>query len=324
MHYDAAVLHRLDADARTLHGHFSRDLPPLLTIDAGDRVRYSTLDAAWGERVQVDPYAAPKKFTPRDGERDPGHALTGPIAVRGAEPGMTLEVRLVSIRPGAWGWSGAGGVPTPLNRRLGTAERRHDVRWAIHADEGVAIDARGRRIAIRPFMGVLGNAPAEPGRHSTSPPRAVGGNIDCKELVAGSVLHLPIAVPGALFSVGDAHAVQGDGEVGGVAVECPADAVEIEFGLGSGPLAFPRAETPAGWITFGFADDLDEAADIALDGMLALLGERHGMGRSEALAFASLAVDLRVTQIVNGARGVHAVLGHGAPNSTVPARRAAM
>jgi acetamidase/formamidase len=306
------TLHRLDPDARTLHGHFSRDLPPVLTVDPGDRVRFATLDAAWGELEQPDPYAAPRKFSPRDMARDPGHALTGPVFVRGAEPGMTLEAHVHAIRPAAWGWSGAGGFPTPINTRLGLAEPpTFALRWAIRADEGVAVDQQGRRLRIRPFMGVMATAPADPGRHATTPPRATGGNIDCKELVAGSVLHLPVVVPGALFSVGDGHALQGDGEVGQVAIECPMEAVEIEFRLARRMITMPRAETAAGWITFGFDADLDEAAYVALDQMVTLIGERHGMERKEALAFASLAVDLRVTQLVNGVRGVHAVLPHG-------------
>jgi acetamidase/formamidase len=282
-------------------------------------VRFRTLDARWGELEQADPYAPARPFAPRDKDRDPGHAVTGPVFVRGAEPGTTLEVHLHTIRPAGWGWSAAGGIPTPLNVRLGLADGPPcALRWALRADEGVAIDQHGRRLRIRPFMGVMAVAPAEPGRHSTIPPRASGGNIDCKELIAGSVLHLPVAVPGALFSVGDGHAVQGDGEVGQVAIECPMAEVEIEFRVAPRRLTMPRAETPAGWITFGFHSDLDEATTIALDGMLTLIGERHGMDRNEALAFASLVVDLRITQLVNGVRGVHAVLPHGAlPGSSV-------
>src|SRR5438105_11776630 len=121
--------------------------------------------------------------------------------------------------------------------------------------------ANGRRIALRPFMGVMGMPPDEPGVHSTTPPRPTGGNIDCKELVAGSTLFLPIAVPGGLFSVGDGHGVQGDGEVCTTAIECPMERVELGFRLRDDiHLRYPRAHTPAGWITLGFDRDLDEAA----------------------------------------------------------------
>ena len=311
--------HRVTPDARTLHGRFSRDLPPVLTVDSGDRVRFTTLDAGWGEFEQADPFAPATKF-PRDAERDPGHALCGPVFVRGAEPGGVLEVRILAVRPGGWGWSGGGGIPTPLNVRLGLDPPPHfPIRWRIDADRGVATDSRGRTIALAPFPGVIGLAPAEPGEHATTPPRSVGGNIDCRELVQGSTLFLPIAVPGALLSAGDGHAVQGDGEVGQVALECPLETLELELHVHDGPAPkFPRAETAAGSIAFGFHEDLDEAMALALDNMLDLLVERYDCERKEALAMASLAVSLRVTQVVNRARGVHAILPHGVLDGALP------
>jgi acetamidase/formamidase len=161
-------------------------------------------------------------------------------------------------------------------------------------------------------MGVLGMPPAEPGRHPTAPPRPTGGNLDCKELTAGSTLYLPIAVPGGLFSVGDGHAVQGDGEVCVTAIECPMERVRLSFELRPDlRLPAPRAYTPAGWLTFGLHADLNEAAYLAVEGMLEWLAEQHGLERAQALALASLAVDLRITQIVNGVRGVHARLPDG-------------
>ena len=154
--------------------------------------------------------------------------------------------------------------------------------------------------------------PDEPGAHSSYPPRFCGGNFDCKELGAGSRLYLPIAVEGGLFSIGDGHAAQGDGEVSGIALECPMELVEVEFHLHRNlHLSTPRAYTPVGWITFGLHDDLNEAWFIALEGMLELMKELHGLGQNEALAMASLVVDLRITQVVNGVCGVHAILPHG-------------
>ncbi|MFD1676462.1 acetamidase/formamidase family protein [Alicyclobacillus fodiniaquatilis] len=151
------------------------------------------------------------------------------------------------------------------------------------------------------------------GMQPTFPPRFCGGNIDCKELVAGSTLYLPIAVCGGLFSVGDGHAVQGDGEVGVPALECPMELVDLTFNLRSDiKLSMPRAKTANGWITFGFHEDLNEATVIALEGMLEVLQELYGFDRKEALALSSLIVDLRITQIVNGTKGVHAFLPHGA------------
>jgi acetamidase/formamidase len=157
-------------------------------------------------------------------------------------------------------------------------------------------------------MGVMGMPPPEPGRHSTIPPRVWGGNIDCRELVAGSTLYLPIPVDGALFSVGDGHALQGDGEVGGTAIECPMARVELRFDVLDAALRRPRANTPAGWITFGLAESLDTATIEALDEMLDLMRELHGLARLEALATASVVVSMRVTQIANRVHGVHALL----------------
>ncbi len=308
------TVHTLGPADGTLHGHFSRDLPPVLRIASGDRVRFRTLDVAWGRIENPDPFAPPEPWPHRDLERDPGHALVGPVWVEGARAGSVLEVRVIALRTGTWGFSAAGGAATDTNTRLGLAGgERHVVRWALDPDAGIARDARGARVRMRPFLGILGVAPAEPGRHSTVPPRACGGNIDCKELVPGSRLFLPVEVDGALFSTGDGHAVQGDGEVAGPALECPMERAELEFIVHADRrLDRPRAYTPAGWITFGFDRDLDEAMAVALSDMLDLLVELRGGDRREAMALASLLVDLHVTQVVNGVRGVHAILPHEA------------
>jgi acetamidase/formamidase len=155
--------------------------------------------------------------------------------------------------------------------------------------------------------------PDEPGIHSTAPPRRSGGNIDCKELVAGTRLFLPIPVDGALLSAGDGHAAQGDGEVSQLAIEAPMERAVLTLSVRDDlALDWPIAWTPEAWLTFGFDEDLDEAAAIAVDGMLALLGREHALARREALALASVVVDLRVTQLVNGARGIHARCAHDA------------
>ena len=153
--------------------------------------------------------------------------------------------------------------------------------------------------------------PTEPGIHSTQPPRAWGGNIDCKELVAGTKLFLPIPVDGALFSAGDGHARQGDGEVSQLAIECPVERAELTLTVRDDlALGAPIAWTPDAWIAFGFDEDLDEAAAAAIEAMLELMARAHGLERRDALALASVAVDLRVTQLVNRRQGVHAMLGH--------------
>jgi acetamidase/formamidase len=155
---------------------------------------------------------------------------------------------------------------------------------------------------------VLGMPPAEPGVHSTIPPRRCGGNIDCKELVAGTTLYVPIPVDGARFSAGDGHAAQGDGEVSGTAIEAPVSA-ELTLDLRDDlALEWPLARVDGAWLTFGFDEHLGQAARVAVEGMLDLLEREHGFSRAEALAFASVVVDLRVTQVVNQVLGVHAVL----------------
>jgi acetamidase/formamidase len=306
--------HHLPPGSRTLHGHFSRDLPPVLTVRSGDTIVYQTLDAAWGVIDNPDPFAPPPKFSGRDPKRDPGHALVGPVAVEGAQKGMTLEVRIRTIRPGGWGWSSGGGYDSPWNRRLGLTEPPEFVqRWRLDTDAGLATNQKGQTVKLRPIMGILGMPPDEPGSHSTFPPRFCGGNLDCRELVEGSVLYLPIPVDSGLFSIGDGHAVQGHGEVAGPALECPMERVEVELHLLPNlHLRFPRAETPAGHVTFGVNEDLGEAAWIAVEGMLDLIQDRYGMERKEALSWSGLVVNLRVTQIVNSVLGVHAVLPHGA------------
>jgi len=234
--------------------------------------------------------------------------LCGPVQVSGARAGQTLVVHVEDVQPGSWGWTSAGGYPSELNRALGVAEKPyHVIRWALDTEAGMARDATGRTARLRPFMGVMGMPPVEPGRHSTIPPRATGGNIDCRELVAGCTLYLPIAVDGAWFSAGDGHGAQGDGEVSGVAIECPATAT-LRFELQEKALELPRATTPAGRIAFGFHEDLHQAAMMALGNMLDWMSESHGMSRKEALARSSLLVSLRITQLVNGVLGVHAVL----------------
>ncbi len=300
----------IEPERATLHGPFSRERAPVLTIDSGDTVRYRTLDSGWGLEPPAVSGEPRRKFEPRSQENDAGHALCGPVAIRGAQPGMTLEVQIDAVRPGAWGATYAGGTHRKqMNERLGVAEREGVLIWTLDPDALIGRDQYGHTVALRPFMGVMGMPPDAPGMHSTAPPRVCGGNIDCKELVAGSTLYLPIQVPGGLFSVGDGHAVQGDGEVSGTAIECPMERVDLTFRLHEHlHLTTPRARTPAGWMTFGFDADLNEATMIALAAMLDLLGEQYQLDRHQALALASLVVDLRVTQIVNGVCGVHAVL----------------
>jgi acetamidase/formamidase len=282
------ALHELPLEPRFLHGHFSRDLEPVLTVDPGDTVLISTPNHAW--QVERD-----EEIVAPNPEIDTGHALAGPIEVRGAKAGQTLVVRIEEVRPSHWGVTHGG--------------KDHAVYWDLRAGIGRAL---GRELDLEPFLGVMGMPPPEPGVHSTIPPRPWGGNIDCKELVAGTTLYLPIPVDGALFSAGDGHAAQGDGEVSQLAIEAAVERAQLTLTLDDLHLDNPIAWTPEAWLTFGFDQDLDEAAAQALESMLELMAREHALERREALALASLVVDLRVTQLVNGAKGVHARLPHDA------------
>jgi acetamidase/formamidase len=277
------VLHVLPLEAGVLHGHFSCELEPVLTVDPGDSVRFSTPDAGW--HVTFD-----EQFTARDEREYEGHALAGPIEVRGARIGQTLAVTVDEVRPANWGV---------------TLAKNQPVRWELDGAVGRAL---GRTVELAPFLGVLGMPPAEPGRHSTGPPRPYGGNIDCKELVAGTTLFLPIPIDGAHFSAGDGHARQGDGEVSGTAIETPVEA-QVTLDLRDDlPLEWPAARIDGAWLTFGFNRSLGMAARIATEGIVAIMRREHGLKVAEATAFASVVVDLHVTQIVNGQQGVHAIL----------------
>ncbi len=306
--------HQIPLERRTLHGHFSRDLEPILTVESGESIAFSAPDAGWGIGPPIDAAGTRERFEPRDPELDAGHPLIGPVEVRGARAGQTLVVQIDGIRVGTWGITDAGGWHTPLNERLGVADGEPvTLVWDLDADESIGRDRAGRQVALRPFLGVIGMPPPEPGVHSTSPPRVWGGNIDCKELGAGTILFLPISVDGAHLSAGDGHAAQGDGEVSQLAIECPLERAQLTLSVRDDLyLTTPIAWTPDAWLTFGFDEDLDEAAAVAVDAMLELMAREQGLERREALALASVVVDLRVTQIVNGVRGVHAMLPHGA------------
>lgn len=299
--------HTLEPDQRTLRDHFDNAHPPLLVVEPGDRVRYRLLDAGWNLSPMLAPGVHGRRWLDRN--QFQGHALVGPVHVRGAVPGGALEVGIESLEPGGWGWTRSGGMDIELYRRLGVAAEKHWQLWSIDAGAGRASDQHGRSVAVSPFLGVMGNAPGAQGRHSTTPPRAVGGNLDLKELTAGSTLFLPVEVEGALFYCGDGHAAQGDGEVAGTAIECPMESAVLSFRPRPDlRIRTPMARTADSWITLGAGPTVDDATFIALNAMLDLLEERLDVTRGEALALASVAVDLRVTQIVNQACGVHAVL----------------
>jgi acetamidase/formamidase len=309
--------HVLEPERATLHGQFSRDLAPALTVASGDIVRCRTLDVSWGLEARHSDGTPRATFEPRQAPRDAGPCLLGPIAIYDAKPGHVLEIHVEAIVPGVYGWTFAGEIGffnTALNRALGVADGPpHLVRWSLDPIAMIGISDLHHRVQLRPFLGTLGLCPAGDGWISAWPPRRTGGNIDCKELVAGTVLYVPVEVDGAYVSLGDGHAAQGDGEASGTAIECPMDQVDLRFILRDDlQLETVRAKTPTGWVTFGFSETVEEAAVSALNDMLDLVMTQLRLGRKEALVLVSVAADVRITQLVNGVRGVHVMLPHEA------------
>jgi acetamidase/formamidase len=246
-------------------------------------VSFQTLAAFWTWDRDDEPGKRPEGA---------GHALYGPIEVRGARAGQTLLVRIDEVVPRNWGRTWAPPVGEAFT-------------WALDGD---VWRMRAHSVPSRPFLGVIGMPPPEAGEHSTTPPRRWGGNIDCKELVAGSTLYLPIPVDGALLMAGDGHGAQGDGEVSGTAIECPLERVTLTLDLDDRELRSPIARTADAWIAFGFDADLGAAAEQATETMLDLMERELEIPRAEAHALASVSVDLHVTQVVNEVKGIHAIL----------------
>ena len=305
--------HRLDAGPDTVHwGYFDAALKPLFAVDSGDTITISTVS---GQPTQVPKpelgFAIPPAVTAIHQKLQPKlggpHILTGPVAVRGAKAGQVLEVRIKSIDLHYdWGYNAirplAGALPDDFKQmRL----------IHIPLDKGRMVGKMswGAEIPLRPFFGIMAVAPpAAWGPVNSPPPRRNGGNLDNKELVSGTTLYLPIFTDGALFSCGDGHGAQGDGEVCITAIET---GLIGTFELHVRPdmsLEWPLAETPTHMITMAFDPDLDDCVVIALRDMIKLICARTGISREDAYTLCSLAADLRVTQVVNGNKGIHCMI----------------
>ncbi len=318
--------HSLRAKHGTVHtGYFDKSLPPVLTIESGDTVTLETLmlmDDQLRPGLSLEEIADLKQPYARQGRST--HSLTGPIYVKGAAPGdvLAVHIRRIVLRPVGVhyvqpGRAGAGTLPECF------AEGHvMPFRWGPGAE---AVEfAPGIRIPLRPFLGVMAVAPGSDGETNAVAPASHGGNMDLKELVEGTSIYLPVFVPGALFSAGDAHAAQGDGEVSGTALESAASEVELEFAVRRDlQLERPLAETRTHWITMGFHPDLDEAAKMAVGDAIRWIVRISGLTLLDAYSLCCLAVDLRVTQLVDRNKGIHAMIpkslfGGAAPAGGLP------
>jgi acetamidase/formamidase len=292
-------------------GYYDAKLKPVLRVASGDRVRIETMVAGGLQRLRlagVTEAEIPESLEVVERqvtERGPGaHPMTGPIYIESAEPGDTLEIRIVAIEflhPfGVNAFSPGGGV---LPDDFPYAQLRL-LRWRPGADR---VEFRpGVSLPMAPFFGSIGVAPPPlVGRISSRPPGWHGGNLDNKDLVAGTTLYLPVHVPGALLSVGDGHALQGDGEATGTALETSLRGT-FELRVRKGErLRWPRAETPSHYVAMGLNEDLDEAVRLATREMVDFLVSEKKLSRDEAYMLCSLAGDLHVTQAVDATKGVH-------------------
>jgi acetamidase/formamidase len=285
--------HSLDPSA--IHHDWDRDREPALTIEPGDIVQLDLLMAGHGQVAETS------SFADVVWDFDTIYNLGGPIFVEGARPGDTLEVEILSLTPGPWGWTAvlpdlgllAADFPQPF---LKTYDLRNGATVPV---------APGVAVPFEPFLGTMGVTTDEPGQFSPFPPHKGGGNVDCRHLVAGSTLWLPIWCDGALFSCGDAHAAQGDGEVCVSAVECDMQAT-LKFDLHRRTIPGPafRVPEPVGLPgpyhgTMGIDADLMEGARTSVRNMIAWLGEEHGLSREDAYVLCSIAGDLRIHEIVD-------------------------
>jgi acetamidase/formamidase len=293
---------------RSIHVHrdqyhlaWDHAIAPIATIRSGDSIAFDLLDASCG---QIDPSSTVDTIRTLDFARV--DQVNGPIFVEGAQPGDTLEVEFLDIETADWGWTAlipgfgllAEEFPEPALKI-----------WKLEGRDGSTDFAPGIRIPLAPFCGEIGVAPGAAGSFSTIPPYRHGGNMDTKHLTRGARLYLPIEVPGALFSLGDGHAAQGDGEVCGTAIETPVRATvrltvrtdkhvsEPQF-LTAGPLA-ARTNIAAHYVTDGIGPDLMEAARSAIRAMIEHLRETYGLSRSDAYMLCSVAVDLKICEIVD-------------------------
>jgi len=295
---DVGSLHDLRTDAYQYA--WDNSFEPALEVEPGESVLLHVRDAS-------DEQISRSSATDDVLELDFTHVnpVSGPIYVKGAQPGDTLAVELLEFRPQDWGW-------TAIIPGFGLLQEEYTEPWLriseVDAGSGRVRFSERITLPFRPFPGTLGVAPAEPGPHSIVPPSRFGGNLDTKHLTPGTTLYLPVGVEGALFSLGDTHAAQGDGEVCGTAIETAMDvvlrlSVRRDLRVDAPQLDIPAAafaqEQTNYHVCTGVAPDLLEATRDAVHATIAWLRETHGLDREEAYAVASVACDLRIHEVVD-------------------------
>ena len=303
-------------------GYFGADVPPVSRVKDGAIVEIQTVNPSGVSRTDPEAFYKTNNLPIDDHAREViailknvkpepsgirGHMLTGPIFIEGAEPGDHIEIRILDLTlPADFGvnsvWPGGGGIPDAVKTRE-TFVYRYDVKRRT----GTFVE--GVEIPLRPFMGVMAlSPPVDTGRVSSIPPGFFGGNLDIKHLTKHSTLHLPVSVPGGLFTTGDGHAAQGNGEVSGVAIETALTLTAQFIVHKNSALMMPRAETPAHFIAVGLDKDLNKAMKQALSEAVQFLQTDLGFTFNQALSIASTGVDFEVSQVVDQVLGVHAMI----------------
>jgi acetamidase/formamidase len=304
--------HLLKAAPENAHwGYLDGSLKPVLTVDSGDQVTIECVSGnpEWmpskdsGFEILPDLLEIHRKVKKEMGN----HIFTGPVAVRGALVGDVLEIKILDIKIRQnWGWNAFRGYMGTIPEDFPYTRLAH---VPLDLKANVATTPSGFKIPLKPFFGQLAVMPAAAfGRQNSREPREFGGNLDCKELVAGSTVYLPVWNEGGLFSTGDGHAAQGDGEVDGTAIETSLEGTFQFIVRKDLRWKMPHAETPTHYISFGLDADLDDAARQALREMIDWIVAMTGCSKDEAYALCSYTVDLHVTQTVNAVKGVHAML----------------
>jgi acetamidase/formamidase len=295
--------HTVSATDDNVHSEWDRTIEPILEVEAGDTVTFECRDA-WDGLIEEDTTAegVPEALEQRDG----GMPITGPVAVAGASPGDVLAIEILDVEHDDWGWT----VFRPRTDEFGLLYEEFK-NWGLHywhLDEDVGHFVDGIKVPLDPFPGTIGIAPADKSVRSMGPPHNAGGNMDTKHLTAGTTLYLPVEVSGALLSIGDGHAAQGDGEICGGAIETPISIdvcvdIQSERNIPQPQYYMPKGSASRDGVptysTMGISSDLMDAARKATQSMVDHLHEERGLSRHDAYILTSIAADLRINEVVD-------------------------